>query len=517
MASVEILTEASLLAPGFRQMDLRTLDMLKLLQTAGLNENETIISAGNESKTCLLDSFFPETVGTAVTPLLAWGCLVLMGTFVAKSPLRSLSLQRSWQELTTGRQSRLNMLDCFRVIAILWVMMNHTGSEGRVDILDRLPSAETFKHNVHTHPIFGALLGNSALGVEVFLVLSGMLGARSWLRNAEDDFWSHYRSFIGRRILRLFPSIAFFVYLAAGPIMKAVLPRYTSTMISDCGLQGLLSHLTFTGNWQSTPTCMGYLWYLGLDMQLHLALPFLLHLLVSNKVRGLAVIFATIATSCVLRAAHCSIYGVCNKSDVDIPFISYPDSDPIEILKAYEGLWDMYARPYTKCGPFLVGVLLGYATVYIKAEFSPRFSSTLFTASALTCVGVIYAILPEYWYPEMSTNLYNLSYTATFRTIFSIGICGMIAALYWRKNSVQVSPLWSILARLTFSVYLLHMPIVYIFNHLPYLQTAHGAVELLVVLPFVSILSFFAAIIFYLFIESPIGNLSNQCAKQLGL
>lgn len=58
-------------------------------------------------------------------------------------------------------------MNTFRVIAILWVMLNHTGSEGRIDILERLPSAEQFKANVHQHPLFGALLGNSALGVEV--------------------------------------------------------------------------------------------------------------------------------------------------------------------------------------------------------------------------------------------------------------------------------------------------------------------------------------------------------------
>lgn len=42
---------------------------------------------------------------------------------------------------------------------------------------------------VHEHPVFGALLGNSALGVEVFLVLSGLLAARTWQRDAHMDFW----------------------------------------------------------------------------------------------------------------------------------------------------------------------------------------------------------------------------------------------------------------------------------------------------------------------------------------
>lgn len=49
--------------------------------------------------------------------------------------------------------------------------------------------------------------------------------------------------------------------------------------------------------------------------------------------------------------------------------------------------------------------------------------------------------------------------------------------------SINVHILWSVLARLTFSAYLLHMPVVYVFNHLAYLQRADSAIALLVVLP----------------------------------
>ena len=112
------------------------------------------------------------------------------------------------------------------MVAIFWVMLNHTGSEGRVDVLDKLPSADLWKASVHTHPLFGALLGNSALGVEVFLVLSGLLAARSWLRSADKPFLQHYKSFIFRRVLRLIPSVAVFIYIAVGPITEILLPRY---------------------------------------------------------------------------------------------------------------------------------------------------------------------------------------------------------------------------------------------------------------------------------------------------
>ncbi|EYC03184.1 hypothetical protein Y032_0095g2808 [Ancylostoma ceylanicum] len=189
------------------------------------NESFCVLTAVGE--------MMPKDYMLAMVPILLWIAMVLYGTMNPRSVLSSLSFRRSFKELTIERHSYLDVLDVFRVIAIIWVMVNHTGSEGRVDILDRLPSAENFKNSVHNNPIFGALLGNSALGVEIFLVLSGLLGARSWLRKADQPFFKHYREFIIRRVLRLAPSIIFFVYIAAGPITKHFLPRLAQKLLKS--------------------------------------------------------------------------------------------------------------------------------------------------------------------------------------------------------------------------------------------------------------------------------------------
>ncbi|KAK6038649.1 acyltransferase [Cooperia oncophora] len=412
------------------------------------------------------------------------------------------------------RHSQLDVLDVFRVVAIIWVIVNHTGSEGRIDILDRLPSAEKFKDSVHNNPIFGALLGNSALGVEIFLVLSGLLCARTWLRRADQPFAGHYRTFLIRRILRLVPSVIFFIYIAAGPITKRFLPRFHSTMISACGVSGIAAHLTLLGNWQSTPTCLGYLWYLGLDMQLYIMAPFLLHALYKRPAVGKLLCVLLIVTSMFIRAGYCSAYEVCHKSDVDIPFISYPGQDPATLASIYGGLWEMYARPCTKCGPFILGLLLGTASTSLRPSLdrhrSRYFASTFFAL----CVAVIYAILPQYWFGD-HLERYNLYYTATFRTIFAIGVCGMIWAFISRLERKSTSYIWSILARLTYNTYLLHMPVIYLFNYSQYLQQAQGATELIVVVPFVALLSFAASSVFYFFVEAPIGYVTSNCLEQI--
>ncbi|XGW13250.1 hypothetical protein V3C99_013689 [Haemonchus contortus] len=432
------------------------------------------------NETCLMSSvqqLISEDYVWAMVPIVLWISTVIYGTFNAASVFSSLSLRRSFKELTMERHSQLDVLDVFRVVAIIWVIVNHTGSEGRVDILDRLPSAEKFKESVHNNPIFGALLGNSALGVEIFLVLSGLLCARSWLRRADQPFMRHYTTFLIRRVLRLIPSVIFFIYIVAGPITKNFLPRFHSTMISACGATGIAAHLTFLGNWQSTPTCLGYLWYLGLDMQLYIMAPFLLHTLYKRPVAGKLLCAVLIVLSMIMRAGYCTAYGVCHKSDVDIPFISYPGQDPATLASIYAGLWEMYGRPYTKCGPFILGLLLGTATTSMKPSLSRHKSRCIASAFFALCIAVIYAILPQ----------------------------------YCKSTSV----VWSILARLTYNTYLLHMPVIYLFNYSQYLQQADGATELVVVVPFVALLSFAASAVFYFFVEAPIGYVTSYWVERI--
>lgn len=69
-----------------------------------------------------------------------------------------------------------------------------------------------------------------------------------------------------------------------------------------------------------------------------------------------------------------------------------------------------------------------------QAEVSNRMSKVIFALGTSAAIATIYAILPEYLHPEMESNLYNVTYTATFRTVFAVAVSAMIAALYFRKE-----------------------------------------------------------------------------------
>jgi peptidoglycan/LPS O-acetylase OafA/YrhL len=83
---------------------------------------------------------------------------------------------------------------------------------------------------------FGPIFGNSALGVEIFLLLSGLLASRSWLSQAQSPaqqclgFVSRSFRFLGHRWLRLFPSFTIFIWLATGCLVQTIMPRFACSL-----------------------------------------------------------------------------------------------------------------------------------------------------------------------------------------------------------------------------------------------------------------------------------------------
>ncbi|CAI4232514.1 unnamed protein product [Auanema sp. JU1783] len=473
-----------------------------------LSINDTLMMVGQNDG-------MPLPAQTQLAVIILW-IIYCIGSSLYPS-LGPVQVQKSFRQLFNCRPSDLAFLDKYRVFAIVWVMMNHLGSEGRTDILLRLPSGEDFKKNVHDHPIFGPFLGNSALGVEIFLVLSGILSAVSWFSKEREPFWPHYWSFEKKRYLRIAPSVVVFIIFAGGPLMSYLMPRFSDSMTSTCPNVGYLSHIFFFANLREAPTCLGYLWYLGLDFQLYLIVP-LLYTLTFKSIRFFyGIIGSTVVLSMIARAAHCAFYGVCNNSGVDIPFISFPNQTELELKQIYGGIYQLYGRPHTKCGPFLTAAAFGVFLVFYKRnrranpeqriQLTATASRNLFYTSLTVAITTIYAILPEYWEPEADTNMYNMIYTATFRTVFAMAIIGMVASRLFGPDTEPVSIWWTVLGKLSFNVFLLHMPIVFVFNKLNYLQEAEGAIELLVVLPVLVIISFIAAFFFHIFVESPIADI----------
>jgi hypothetical protein len=79
---------------------------------------------------------------------------------VVKADLPSWTFSGLWP--FAGKHLSIEQLNNY-----LRVVINHLGSEGRLDILRHEPSGQKFKQAVHDHPIFGALIGPSSLDLPI--------------------------------------------------------------------------------------------------------------------------------------------------------------------------------------------------------------------------------------------------------------------------------------------------------------------------------------------------------------
>ena len=132
-----------------------------------------LLPAYNEAPhATLVGELAPLAASAAIVS--AWIAIVLIASIgddnkKASSHFGVLSLRTSWNELTTNAGgSYLDVIDIFRVTAIVWVIANHLGSEGRIDILEGLPSVAEFKVRKIGARIFAKISGPFSMLIFLF-------------------------------------------------------------------------------------------------------------------------------------------------------------------------------------------------------------------------------------------------------------------------------------------------------------------------------------------------------------
>lgn len=180
----------------------------------------------------------------------------------------------------------------------------------------------------------------------------------------------------------------------------------------------------------------------------------------------------------------------------------------------------VYVTPWCRISAYAVGILTGYSVIEVNRRFRLSRCMKFVTSSFVIFVGLLclFGTYPDYILSKGLDRSIQITYETLSRTLWSICIGWLLFLCSTNQggivNKILSWPIWSPLARLNYSCYLVHsiVLLVIIFNQkVPTYFDGHTAVNRFVSHIF---FSYLAAILVAVFIETPFFILEKKLFKR---
>ncbi|MCP5019781.1 MAG: acyltransferase [Ketobacter sp.] len=422
------------------------------------------------------------------------------------SLLSAFSPVRNLKQLFVRPESNFPVLDGFRALSMLLIMVFHTFSiycvyNPEVELIDMVEASG-----------WSAWIWNADKSVDIFFVISGFLITSLLLRQIDRDGRIHFGNFYLRRFLRLSP--AYWAVIA----LYACMGFSTTDMDAraQLNLENLWANLLYVNNFVPyQEQAMNWTWTLAIEEQFYLIYPLVLFVLVKHTRRPLMGLWGLLALSFLIRLLVVVL---------DERILTTPGSQLAldHEFHAYH-FSVLYDNLYTRFGALVCGCIA--ASYYFHHEPALRrfLNSTWGKVAEFASFGIIILLM---WLPVLSRELDEYQvltavYQVVSRNLFS-GAVAYLALVCLEKsylsrvlNLLFSNRLWYPLAQLSYSMYLLHIFPILILVQLGvsamqkyperYDYTHWEAMSLICV--YATGITILGAVIVYLIIERPIMNL----------
>ncbi|GAB1602635.1 nose resistant to fluoxetine protein 6-like [Argonauta hians] len=347
----------------------------------------------------------------------------------------------------------LTCIHGIRFLSMTWVLLGHTYITG--SSLFRNPAT-----------IIGYLkqfafqaIGNATVSVDSFFLLSGLLVAYSTLKALDARQGKmNWIYFYVHRYWRLTPPILLvmmvyiplFRYMGDGPFWPS--QGVENNFCRDSWFYNILYINNFLPK-DMTKQCMAWLWYLANDMQFYWISPLILIPLfrypkIGHVIAGVLLLVNFICTGIIATNDHAAL--------------------SMFTTNQQETFSDIYEKPYTRIGPYLVGLIVGYHLYRTKCHFkiNKYINAMLWLVFTVSALCVLYGVYSSNNGATVSQATASF-YTAVNRTVW--GMCvGWVVFACCTGNAGYVNTLLSwkgfiTLSRLTYCAYLTHPMVIYYF------------------------------------------------------
>ncbi|XP_024859905.2 O-acyltransferase like protein [Kryptolebias marmoratus] len=383
-----------------------------------------------------------------------YGCLQ---AFSLQTTCRSVFSFSS--SVTCGSYSSLNGI---RVLSLLWIICGHST---QFPVINNLDNYKTWRKRVESSPIYiFTISGPVFLAVDTFLLLGGLLSARSLLKSidkAEDKLTlSLVTDYLFRRIKRIQPLHLFIMCLTISLISLVHWGPYwfpfMDTMM-DCKTYWWANLLLISNLLPVHEICIPWTWYLSLDFQCYATTPLLVYFYRLKKsvfavVVGGLLLMSTVASAVTTAHLHLPVF--------------QPSTMTSENYVLY-----YYVKPYTRYGPFLLGILMG---MYLTAKKDPLLNHKWQAALGWFCCLSLMASLVGFAYFLKETpahpSLPHAVYQGLHRPVWALTVSWIILACEegyggFIKELLSFS-FWVPVSNISFACYLIHPVFIILYNGL---------------------------------------------------
>ncbi|KAM8871913.1 O-acyltransferase like protein-like [Synchiropus picturatus] len=376
--------------------------------------------------------------------------------------LEAFSLQTTTQGVLSTPASVKDSypsLNGIRALSMLWIISGHALHTATFYPTDNIKSLQA---SLKTNPLHVFTVGGANyLGVDTFLFLGGLLSAKSLLssiqRNEDSMCPRLVADYYFKRIRRIQPLHMFVVMLCegvasvfnGGPLLM-LLP----SLFFQCDKYWWTNLLLINNLFTRDLPCLPWTWYLSLDFQCYATTPLLILAHRKNKV-----VFAVLVVTLLLMTI---LTGSILTALLHLPVFQSEFSSSVDFVLLY------YQKPYSRYGPFLIGILFG---VYLKTRKATLLKKKWQAALGWICslsvlalvVGLSYALQDTPDHPSAPHAIYQ----GLHRTAWATALTWVVLACEEGYGGFIMSLLslkfWLPLSNLSFSCYLIHPLVVYIY------------------------------------------------------
>ncbi|XP_017348985.2 O-acyltransferase like protein isoform X2 [Ictalurus punctatus] len=348
-------------------------------------------------------------------------------------------------------------LNGVRIFSLFWIICGHTV---QLSAWSGLDNRKRWRVAVESNPLYVvAFSGPVYLAVDTFLLIGGLLSAKSFLgciqRSKDKPNLRLIAHFLFRRFRRIQPLhlfivcaiVTLFSFLHNGPFWFTA-----EDQILNCKAFWWSNLLLINNLFTITHTCAPWTWYLSVDFQFYAATPFLICLYTLNKRVFVSVAFTLLAMSCISSALITA-------------FLHLPVHQPTTL--EYESYFEYYYnKPYTRYGPYLLGVLTGiYMVTKKEALIKQRWQAA---AGWLVSLSVMAVIVGSAYMLRGQGSPGHAVYQGLHRSLWALTVAWLILAceegyggFVNRFLSMRV---WVPLSNISFACYLVHPLLILLYN-----------------------------------------------------